>query len=166
MWHTEHATSVSPLTPTCTCYACTKHHRAYIQHLLSAKEMLGWALIQFHNHSILDAFFAGIRTSIQNGTFDKDVADFSAFYEPQLPAKTGQGPRVRGYQYGSQENAKPNKKNPKAYRPLNAFHGQQPNKKPGVQDCIDDDALAGLADLENMPPKEEIEGLIVKDDKE
>jgi len=166
MWNAEHATSVTPLTEGCKCYACTKHHRAYIQHLLSAKEMLGWALIQFHNHSILDAFFAGVRASISAGTFEQDVLAFQAFYEPQLPEKTGQGPRVRGYQYGSQENAKPNKKNPKAYRPLNAFHGQQPNQKPEVKELIDDEALAGLADLENMPPPAgEIEGLEVRDDK-
>ncbi|KAF2204417.1 tRNA-guanine transglycosylase family protein [Delitschia confertaspora ATCC 74209] len=168
MWGTEHAISVTPLTPTCKCYACTKHHRAYIQHLLSAKEMLGWVLIQLHNHAIMDAFFAGVRHSIETGTFEDDVAAFEAFYEPRLPEKTGQGPRVRGYQYTSGENAKPNKKNPKAFRslkPLNAFHGQQPNAKPIVKDNIDDDALAGLADLENRSPEDELESPQLKDDK-
>ena len=30
----------------CECHACTRHHRAYIQHLLQAKEMTGWVLLQ------------------------------------------------------------------------------------------------------------------------
>jgi queuine tRNA-ribosyltransferase accessory subunit len=163
MWLTEHSTSLEPLTSKCSCYACSKHHRVYIQHLLSAKEMLGWTLIQIHNHAIMTAFFDGVRETIEKGTFDADINAFEAYYEPQLPEKTGQGPRVRGYQYSSTENAKPNKKNPKAYKPLNAFHGQQPNAKPEVRNNIDDDALAGLADLENLPPTGD-EGVEVRDD--
>lgn len=167
MWQASLAESVTPLTETCSCYACTKHHRAYIQHLLAAKEMLGWALIQLHNHSILDAFFAGVRTSIENGTFEQDVADFDAFYEPSLPEKSGQGPRVRGYQFRAEDHGNTSKKNPKAFKDLDkvvkvyAAHGQQPNKKPAVQDLIDDEALVGLVDMMNV---EQVEDLKVEDD--
>ena len=126
MWHPAHATSLSPLVSGCPCYACTQHHCAYVRHLLNANEMLGWTLLQLHNHSVLDAFFAGVRTSIAQGTFAADRAAFDAFYAPALPVQTGQGPRVRGYQFkGAPENAgagdekatkgKPKKKNPKAY---------------------------------------------------
>jgi queuine tRNA-ribosyltransferase subunit QTRTD1 len=93
MWTTSHATDLSPLTADCTCYSCTKHHRAYIQHLLSAKEMLAWVLLQIHNLHIMDAFFQGIRRSITNVTFDDDVKAFNTAYEAELPEKTGQGPR-------------------------------------------------------------------------
>jgi queuine tRNA-ribosyltransferase len=93
MWQAELAISVIPLSKKCSCYACTKHHRAYVQHLLSAKEMLGWVLIQMHNHAIMDTFFAGVRASIAQGTFEKDNLAFEAFYEPELPEKSGQGPR-------------------------------------------------------------------------
>lgn len=162
MWQTSHAVDMSPLTEGCTCYACTKHQRAYIQHLLAAKEMLGWVLIQLHNHAVLDAFFAGIRTSIENGTFEQDVAAFEAFYEPQLPEKSGQGPRIRGYQFRAEDHGKAEKKNPKAYKNLDkvkvyAAHGQQPNKKPSVQDMIDDEALTGLVDIENLQKVEDME---------
>lgn len=116
MWSSSHATDLSPLVSSCKCYTCTKHHRAYIQHLLTAKEMLGWVLLQIHNHAILDAFFASIRSSISRSTFDADVDAFTRFYEPQLPAKTGQGPRVRGYQYKSEKGQR--KVNPSAYRML------------------------------------------------
>ncbi|KXT12892.1 hypothetical protein AC579_10466 [Pseudocercospora musae] len=117
MWPAVHATDLSPLTPGCTCNACTKHHRAYIQHLLSAKEMLGWILLQTHNHHIMDIFFASIRNSIANNTFEDDVQAFERKYESRLPAKTGQGPRVRGYQYKS-EGPGEAKKNPNAFRVL------------------------------------------------
>ncbi|KAF2685464.1 tRNA-guanine transglycosylase family protein [Lentithecium fluviatile CBS 122367] len=171
MWHTEQALSVTPLGENCTCYACTKHHRAYIQHLLSAKEMLGWVLIQIHNHAVLSTFFTSVRASIEAGTFDADAAAFEAFYEPQLPEKTGQGPRVRGYQFGSEEHAKAEKKNPKAFRkldeeiPLKVAHGQQPNKKPAMKDVIDDEALVGLVGMEDANGAMQMEDLKLEDDR-
>lgn len=102
MWPATHATSVIPLSETCTCYTCTSHHRAYVQHLLSAKEMTGWVLLQIHNHHILSEFFSSIRDSIKRGTFDADCDEFAKVYEPELPEKSGQGPRVRGYHFKSE----------------------------------------------------------------
>lgn len=93
MWSPTHSKAVSPLMDGCKCYACTHHHRAYIQHLLSAKEMLAWVLLQVHNHHIMDKFFAGIRESIANGTFEEQQGRFGEVYESELPIKTGQGPR-------------------------------------------------------------------------
>ncbi|QSZ33987.1 hypothetical protein DSL72_005567 [Monilinia vaccinii-corymbosi] len=102
MWTSAYSTSLLPLAESCKCYACTSHHRAFIQHLLSAKEMLGWVLIQVHNHHVLSEFFASIRRSIEEGTFDKDCEEFARIYDSELPEKSGQGPRTRGYQYKSQ----------------------------------------------------------------
>jgi len=93
MWDPTHATDLSPLSPGCSCDACASHHRAYIQHLLAAKEMLGWVLLQTHNHAVMDRFFAGVRGSIGRASFEQDVLAFQRVYEPELPAKTGQGPR-------------------------------------------------------------------------
>ncbi|KAH7396394.1 tRNA-guanine(15) transglycosylase-like protein [Pyrenochaeta sp. MPI-SDFR-AT-0127] len=176
MWSDVHAVSATPLSRGCACYACTKHHRAYLQHLLAAKEMLGWALLQLHNHAILSAFFAGVRASIEAGTFDADVAAFEAYYEPTLPEKTGQGPRVRGYQFKSEEHARKERKNPRAFRKfgeeeilkLKAAHGQQPNKKPEMRDVIDDEALLGLVGIEGPELGADlavpVEGLKLEDD--
>jgi queuine tRNA-ribosyltransferase subunit QTRTD1 len=176
MWDPAHAISVKPLTEGCACYACTKHHRAYLQHLLVAKEMLGWVLIQLHNHAVMAAFFDSVRASIDAGTFDADVAAFEAFYEPALPAKTGQGPRVRGYQFKSDEHAKKGRKNPKVYKKLDAdqilelraAHGQQPGKKPEMRDVIDDEALMGLMSMEESEveadPVKQMDGLKLVDD--
>jgi queuine tRNA-ribosyltransferase len=93
MWSPDHAVDVSPLSEACTCYACSNHHRAYVQHLLSAKEMLGWVLLQIHNHHVLDRFFAGIRESIRRNSFQEDIHAFEKLYQNHLPEKTGQGPR-------------------------------------------------------------------------
>jgi queuine tRNA-ribosyltransferase subunit QTRTD1 len=93
MWSSSHATNLSPLRKDCDCYACANHPRAFVQHLLNAKEMLGWVLLQLHNHHIIDGFFAGIRSGIRNGSFDDDREAFEKSYTAELPAKTGQGPR-------------------------------------------------------------------------
>lgn len=173
MWHPEHALAMTPLSKGCLCYACTKHQRAYIQHLLSAKEMLGWLLIQVHNHAVIESFFASIRTSIDAGTFDAHVAAFEAYYEPQLPEKTGQAPRARGYHFQSEAHAKKEKKNPKSWNGelggkgnviLKGAHGQQPEKKQKTMDVIDDEALIGIVGIEDGNELVQLEDLKVEDD--
>jgi queuine tRNA-ribosyltransferase accessory subunit len=109
MWPAVHSTSVNPLVTSCTCYTCTSHHRAYVQHLLSAKEMLGWVLLQIHNHHILSEFFSSIRESIKDGTFEADCEEFAKVYESEMPEKSGQGPRVRGYHFKSEGPGEPKK---------------------------------------------------------
>ncbi|KAL2128981.1 hypothetical protein VTI74DRAFT_8389 [Chaetomium olivicolor] len=98
-----HSTSLTPLSPTCTCYACSSHHRAYVQHLLSAREMLGWTLLQVHNHAVLSSFFAGVRQALSQGeeAFEEAVKQFSLAYESDFPEGHGERPRARGYQYKS-----------------------------------------------------------------
>lgn len=142
MWLATHSASLAPLSINCSCYACTKHHRAYIRHLLSAKEMLGWVLIQLHNHAIMDAFFAGIRDSIASNTFEDDCKAFEAFYEVDLPEKTGQGPRVRGYQFKSTGPGE-GKKNPPAYRMLD-------DPKESLSEALTPDENADASDLERI----------------
>ncbi|KAI0198452.1 tRNA-guanine transglycosylase [Astrocystis sublimbata] len=108
MWSPSHAVAVSPLVPGCPCYACTSHHRAFIHHLLNAKEMLGWTLLQLHNHHIISAFFAGIRASLNASsstsasTFEEDCDRFNRMYDSEFPKGTGTRPRARGYNFKSQ----------------------------------------------------------------
>ena len=109
MWLEDHATSLDPLVEGCACYACTNHHKAYVQHLLNAKEMLAWVLLQIHNHHTLNLFFAGIRQSLHDGSFQEHVTRFAKVYETHLPGKTGQGPRIRGYQFKSEGPSEPKK---------------------------------------------------------
>lgn len=92
-WTADCATDLGPLREGCSCYACTDHHRAFLKHLLAAKEMLGWVLLQIHNYHMIDAFFAEVRASVMAGSFEADVERFSRCYETNFPQKTGQGPR-------------------------------------------------------------------------
>lgn len=99
MWSAAYAVDTTPLRDGCDCYTCSNHHKAYLQHLFSAKEMLGWTLLQIHNHRVMDNFFAGVRHTIKQDTFDKGVEVFARTYESELPEKTGQGPRYFPYMY-------------------------------------------------------------------
>lgn len=107
MWSPEHNTAVVPLVEGCQCYACSKHHRAYFHHLLNAKEMLGWNLLQIHNHHVVDEFFAGIREALAKGqaVFEEEARRFTASYEPVFPEGTGERPRARGYHFKSEASA-------------------------------------------------------------
>ncbi|PGH32373.1 queuine tRNA-ribosyltransferase [[Emmonsia] crescens] len=113
MWSATHAADISPLLQGCECYTCQKFTRAYIRHLLHAKEMLAWTLLQIHNYQVLDNFYAAIRDSIAKGTFYEEATKFELVYEPELPQQSGQGPRLRGYQFKGEAGAQP--KNPKVY---------------------------------------------------
>ncbi|KAL1836076.1 hypothetical protein VTJ49DRAFT_5611 [Mycothermus thermophilus] len=105
--HPTHATSLLPLSPTttnCACYACTSHHRAYIHHLLHAREMLGWTLLQIHNHAVISSFFAGVRATIAEGGADaleQATKRFATVYEADFPEGMAERPRARGYQFKS-----------------------------------------------------------------
>ncbi|KAF8540323.1 tRNA-guanine(15) transglycosylase-like protein [Trichophaea hybrida] len=116
MWNSpDMATDTGPLAEECNCYSCRRHHRAYVCHLLSAKEMTAWVLLQIHNMHVMNRFFAAARESIAKGTFEEDCKKFAEVYEDELPAKTGEGPRLRGYQFKSTGGPK---KNTKAYGKL------------------------------------------------
>lgn len=100
----ENRASTIPLLDGCQCYACTKHHKAFLHHLLNAKEMLGWTLLQIHNHQVLTEFFAGIRQTLSKGLsdFEEGKDAFLAAYEPEIPHGTGARPRARGYHFKSE----------------------------------------------------------------
>ncbi|KAK9789097.1 putative tRNA-guanine transglycosylase family protein [Seiridium cardinale] len=102
LWSKEYQVSVKPLMDGCSCYTCTRHHRAYICHLLDAREMLSWTLLQIHNHHVISEFFKGIRSAIADGTLDQKVTDFALAYDNELPYSTGERPRARGYHFKSE----------------------------------------------------------------
>ena len=106
MWSPDNRARVDPIVPNCPCYACTAHHRAFINHLLNAKEMLGWTLLQVHNHHVMSAFFSGIRETLNNGgaeAFETERKRFGEVYDAELPKGTGERPRARGYHFKSEE---------------------------------------------------------------
>ncbi|KAL2846099.1 tRNA-guanine(15) transglycosylase-like protein [Aspergillus pseudoustus] len=117
LWSTSYTTDTAPLDKSCSCYTCQNHHRAYIHHLLSAKEMLAWTLLQIHNHHVMDQFFAAIRESIERGTFKSDTQRFYKTYASEFPQATGEGPRLRGYKLPTSGPSQP-RRYPPAYGKL------------------------------------------------
>ena len=59
----------SPIEEGCQCPACRNYSKAYIRHLLKAKEMLGMRLCVLHNLYFYNTLMQEIRDSIDNGTF-------------------------------------------------------------------------------------------------
>ncbi|KAK6211618.1 tRNA-guanine transglycosylase family protein [Colletotrichum tabaci] len=116
MWSPENEASLEPLVRGCSCYACTTHHRAFLHHLLNAKEMLGWTLLQIHNHQVATDFFTGVRAALaQDGVdgFEEQARRFATAYEAELPQGTGTRPRARGYHFKPDPN--PSRINPPAW---------------------------------------------------
>lgn len=140
MWSDEHSTSLSPLVEGCQCHTCLRHHRAYLHHLLSAREMLGWNLLQIHNHHVVSEFLAAIRETLRKGPEHLEAASlqFAAAYEPELPQGTGQRPRARGYHFKSEAS-------------------QEKYNKPAWQD------LGGTEQVETPPPELEGDGQALAD---
>jgi queuine tRNA-ribosyltransferase len=59
----------NPIDSQCLCYTCRNFSRAYIRHLISAKEMLSATLLSIHNLSILIQLAIDIRNAILEGKF-------------------------------------------------------------------------------------------------
>ena len=59
----------NPIDPQCDCYACQNFSRAYIRHLITAKEMLASTLISIHNLRALIRLVHDIRGYIAEGSY-------------------------------------------------------------------------------------------------
>lgn len=60
---------LNPLVVDCTCYTCQHYSRAYLQHLVRAKELLAKTLISIHNEHFIIQLVDGMRQAIIDGTF-------------------------------------------------------------------------------------------------
>ncbi len=71
-----------PIEEGCQCPACRDYSRAYIRHLIKAKEMLGMRLCVLHNLYFYNKMMEEIRDAIANNTFQeykkKKLAGFEA----------------------------------------------------------------------------------------
>jgi queuine tRNA-ribosyltransferase len=60
---------LAPLDETCSCYTCQTFSRAYLCHLIHAKEMLAYTLLSIHNITELVRFTQQIRAAILGDRF-------------------------------------------------------------------------------------------------
>ena len=70
----------NPVEEGCTCYTCTHFSRAYLRHLIMAKEILGLRLTSLHNLHFLVNLVRRMRDSILTGSFSTFKTDFLAGY--------------------------------------------------------------------------------------
>jgi queuine tRNA-ribosyltransferase len=61
-----------PIDETCICYTCRTFTRAYLRHLIVAKELLAGTLLSIHNLHALIQLVKNIRGSILKGTFERN----------------------------------------------------------------------------------------------
>lgn len=65
----RHKDDPRPLDEDCTCPACTGYGRAYLNHLVHAKEILGSQILTWHNLHYYQELMQGMRQAIEAGTF-------------------------------------------------------------------------------------------------
>ncbi|MBN1454441.1 MAG: tRNA guanosine(34) transglycosylase Tgt [Anaerolineales bacterium] len=73
MMNATFARDERPIGESCDCYTCQNFTRAYIRHLIVAKELLAGTLLSIHNLRALIRLVEDIRGYIADGTFDEKV---------------------------------------------------------------------------------------------
>ena len=73
MMNATFARDERPIDKTCDCYTCQNFTRAYIRHLIVAKELLAGTLLSIHNLRALIRLVEDIRGFITNGTFEEQI---------------------------------------------------------------------------------------------
>ncbi|PNH12647.1 Queuine tRNA-ribosyltransferase subunit QTRTD1, partial [Tetrabaena socialis] len=86
LWSTAHRLDKAPLLPGCGCFACRRHSRAYVHHLLNTHEMLAEVLLEAHNTSHMQAFCQAVREAVAEGRFEQFRAWFRSLRAMPLVA--------------------------------------------------------------------------------
>ena len=71
-----------PVVPGCECYTCRTFSAAYLHHLFSREELLGYRLATIHNLSFINNLMHKARDAILDGTFSSFRDNFLASYRP------------------------------------------------------------------------------------
>ncbi len=67
----KYAEDTAPLDEECDCPVCQRYRRAYLRHLLKAKEMLGMRLAVLHNLYFYNKLLEKVRTAMDCGQFEE-----------------------------------------------------------------------------------------------
>ncbi len=68
-----------PIDPACACYTCQHYSRAYLRHLIAAREMLSATLLSIHNLYTLVKLMSDTRQAILEGRIDSFALASSLF---------------------------------------------------------------------------------------
>ncbi|MGN0305180.1 MAG: tRNA guanosine(34) transglycosylase Tgt, partial [Lachnospiraceae bacterium] len=69
LFNARYEKDMRPIEEGCGCPACQKYSRAYLRHLLKAKEMLGMRLCVLHNLYFYNTMMEEIRAALEEGNF-------------------------------------------------------------------------------------------------
>ncbi len=69
LFNQKYEKDMRPVEEGCQCPACRRYSRAYIRHLLKAKEMLGMRLCVLHNLYFYNTMMTEIREALDSGRF-------------------------------------------------------------------------------------------------
>ena len=69
LFNQKYEKDMRPIEPGCECPTCRRYSRAYIRHLLKAKEMLGMRMCVLHNLYFYNTMMEEIRDALDNGSF-------------------------------------------------------------------------------------------------
>ena len=81
LFNQKYQKDMRPIEQGCQCPACRTYSRAYIRHLLKAKEMLGMRLCVLHNLYFYNHMMEEIRDAIEKGQFKEYKAKKLAGFE-------------------------------------------------------------------------------------
>ncbi|MEI9889044.1 MAG: tRNA guanosine(34) transglycosylase Tgt [Rhizomicrobium sp.] len=86
----RHADDSGPLDPACACPACSRYSRAYLHHLVKAKEILASMLLTWHNLSYFQSVMAELRQAIVEGRVSSAAASISSAYPRDVQQESSQ----------------------------------------------------------------------------
>ncbi|MBO6114271.1 MAG: tRNA guanosine(34) transglycosylase Tgt [Lachnospiraceae bacterium] len=81
LFNAKYETDSEPIEKGCGCPACRRYSRAYIRHLLKAKEMLGMRFCVLHNLYFYNHLMEDIRKAIEEHNFSTFKAKFISDFE-------------------------------------------------------------------------------------
>ena len=77
-----------PIDETCECYTCRTFTRAYLRHLINAKELLAGTLLSIHNLHALIQLVKNIRAYIIEGSFESKIPSLLAQWDNNAQRQT------------------------------------------------------------------------------
>lgn len=74
LWNAKYEKDMEPIDAACQCPTCRHYSRAYIRHLLKAKEMLGMRLCVLHNLYYYNTLMERARQALDEGRYEAFAA--------------------------------------------------------------------------------------------
>ena len=74
LWNAKYEKDMEPIDAACQCPTCRHYSRAYIRHLLKAKEMLGMRLCVLHNLYYYNTLMGRARQALDEGRYEAFAA--------------------------------------------------------------------------------------------